>query len=313
MTAGQDNNSGNAPPILLAHVACSGGSLIFRELCKRFGLWGISEVSPFASPPRRPFYPYDPESLLFLNNHLSQDDFNDIFLKRLEHCWHACSRATRRLLIREHTHSLFFQPQGIQLNDGFSWIHQQSQQTFGVACPILFSVRDPVDSWLGLNHSFPHLVQYSFDEYCNRYHEMLDQLDSLREQEQVDFLQFKYESFVNAPDPVIESIGQFLEMKLAPATVGPDIRATGNSGRQSAQIRRRPRRSFSRSFLDQALASEAYSRLAKRLDYPHFGDQINWGTRIGATINSIRKAGFRAVYHLARSGIQVIKQRRVAN
>jgi len=310
----QDNELAHVTPILLLHVACSGGSIIFRTLCERFPVWGISEVSPLADRPERPFYPYDPETLLWMNGHFSQMQFELLFKERLARCWQTTRKKGQSLLVREHTHSLFFQPTGIQLDAGFSWIANHKEDIFEQPCSILFSVRDPVDSWLGLNHSFPHIARYSFDEYCRRYNVMLDRLAEATASHKETFLQFKYEDLIQSVDAVLQNISNFVKL---PVLMNPSqdirIKATGNSGRQSAQLGMRPRRAFSAAFLNAAEQSSEYARLAERLEYRHCCAGLGWKDHVIAHWHSVRKIIYQCARRIALTSMQSAKKKRVAD
>ena len=301
-------------PVLLCHVACSGGSVIFRTLCQRFDLWGLSEVSQFFRfrDGKKPFSPYDPQALLYFNDWLDDNELEEEFKARIARSFELATRKQKRLLIREHTHSLFFQ-QDIQMKeDGYSWILNRSEELFGQSCKTIFTFRDPVDSWLGMQHSFPHNNSYSFDEYCRRYNRVYDFVERQSQESPEKISLFKYEDFVTDTDSVIQNVSSTLGLDLGQNSE-PQIVSTGNSGRQSNKIGKRSRRSYSIEFLNSAVNSPEYARLVERLDYDNCATTVDASTRAKARFNSVRKKVLNKVLGMGKAGQKFFKNMSVAD
>lgn len=296
-----------SPPLLMMHVACSGGSVIYRKLCEKMNLWGVSEVSTFAGRPDRNFSPQDPLFQLKLNGHLTGDEFLEIFDRRLCECAQRAEQQGHHLLIREHTHSLLFQDQ-IQFRDG-SWIAGNSALTKSPGLHLLLTVRDPIDSWLGFQNEFGHLVQYDFDEYCQRYLLLLDGFDQMTG---ITRTLIRYEHFVTNFDDVLVELAEKWKWPVQSSPTSAVV-ASGNSGRQSNTLALRPRRSFSHGLVQAAKKSDAYHQLIRRLDYDNFYDSMSPTQLLATRFNSIRKKSYRSLVEFAKWGKSQIKKRSVAD
>lgn len=252
-------------------------------------MWGLSEVSPFSQVKRSQFLPYDPVQLMFLNGWIDHDEMTSHFKERMRACLNYSREHSKPLLIREHTHPLFFEERPVYQGDHFSWFFEQQRYLFDTPPAFIVTVRDPVDSWLGLRASFPRKAPYDFDDYCRRYQWFVEAYERLREQIP-DFGFFRYEDFIHDPDAVydqVESTAGLTRLQNDPA---PSlINSSGNSGRQSDSLGKRSRRPFSLEFLKTAEASVHYRELAQALGYPHCCDAVGLNTRVRASLNSVRK------------------------
>ena len=287
-------NDNSLAPIIINHAACSGGSVIFRTIAKRLQLCGISEISHVLRPPGKvSFYPLDPEYLLYLNAGLDSQEFLEVFSDRVSSCYRRSAAKGHRLLLREHTHSMWFLATSSPPdNSGYSWIVDRQDELFHVPCPSLISTRDPVDSWLGLCASFPHLAAYSFDEYCQRYNRWLDKTEEYKKKYPNSILQFKYEDFIDDVETTLQEIAEFTGQPLGAGGAESEnavVVSTGNSGRSTSSLSRRPRRKFSIGFLNAAEASAEYAKLCERLGYPHCAANLTTKDRFQARLNSVTK------------------------
>lgn len=254
--------------IILCHAACTGGSLIFRHLVDAFGLMGISEISHATIPKRDTYLSLDPEAQLFSQGILSSLKFEESFFKRILSCEEIVKNCQKDLLIREHSHRYFFNPlYDIAEFKSVSWIHDSFIKHEKKAPLCIVSIRDPIDSWLGLRASFPNECPPTFDDYCKKYIKFIQAVES------TSFIHvIKYEDFVNDHLEVIEKIGKFINQKPSNYQSG-NVRAisSGNSGRQSGEINVRPRRPFTTRLVNEICCSYHYGKLCEMLDYPCLG------------------------------------------
>lgn len=257
-------NLSRKEPAIICHPACSGGTVIYRELLKRLGMWGVSEVSHACIPQPGEHVWLDPETQLFAQRKLSLAEFSKIFFDRIRSTERLAAQAEQRLLIREHSHRYFFNPlvDGIDL-ESVSWVVDQYRLNDDRFIKTLVSVRDPIDCWLGLRHSFPRERPRQFDAYCQRYLDFVKAADRT-----TDCLLFKYEDFVSSPDSTTDEISAFLNLSPLPAPSATSVHASGNSGRSGEALSLRRRRAYTNQLVHQADRSRAYQELIERLDYP---------------------------------------------
>jgi len=288
-------NRDKKTPIVLGHAACTGGSLIYRIIVATFDLLGLNEVGIPRVSAINQFHPGDPEYQLFAQEKISAFDFSEIVFNRVTACE---QRSETRLLVREHSHSFFFNtPDPAIVPSGGAWFSDLYQQRYSVQLPCLVSVRNPVDSWLGFRRNFPHQSPVEFDEYCRLYCEYLQKIDT-QNAELGCFLVFKYEDLIDEPQRVIDQIADHIGEARKPADlslVGKRL-GSGNSGRVSTELVQRSRRPFSRKFVNEAEQSVHYSNLCARLGYPKISDEI---TLVG---------GLRADYYSLVSGLSSLSK-----
>jgi hypothetical protein len=293
-------------PIALCHPACSGGSIIYRYLVSTFGWWGISEVGHQWLNRLDLFQPVDPELQLIMNGYLPESKLEDTLWERIERC-HVLAQSHRtRLLVREHTHQYHFDDQPPRTG-ACSWFAERWESEHHARIPILVSVRDPVDCWLGMQYSFPDLVKYDFAEYCRRYERWLNIIDE-QSTSAANIHMFRYEDFVQDPAKSVEQIAEFVGVKPRQSTgseVG-QVKASGNSGRQSHVIKPRPRRSFSLGLVKSARATPEYAALCQRLNYPHIAEDYPVASTYVATVQQFC---FSAVRPMITGLVPVVRRR----
>ncbi len=253
----------DSSPIILCHAACTGGSLIYRLLVSAFSFIGISEVSHVFDFSPRKFMPYDPEWQFYVQNIIENDKFSNIFFDRICHCNDIASTLGKKLLIREHSHSYFFNPILNEL-ENISWISSRYQQRYGKSLLCLLSVRDPIDSWLGLRHSFPKEKPVDFDAYCSRYLKFMDMAEKTK-----NIYIFKYEDMIQDVKGILSNISEKICCQLQHIDIEQNgsIASSGNSGRQGIKLVHRPRRPFTTHLVDVATNSKNYEELCARLGY----------------------------------------------
>lgn len=253
-------------PIVLCHPACSGGSWIYTVLCTHFDLIGLSEKSHAFNYPKDVFLPTDPEYSLKLAQIISSEVFGDIFIDRIRNCMRICNSYDKTLLIREHTHSYFFQNDEIAISHP-SWIALRLHEKYQIPARCILTFRDPIDSWLGLQRSFPELAGGTFEQYCRNY---LVFLQNAKASEIAGTaLIVKYEEFVENPEKALERVANYLSMTLTEgrSQASFEVVSSGNSGRQSDVIKIRKRRQFDYRLYNQAKKSESYKQIIEILMY----------------------------------------------
>jgi len=266
-------------PIILCHAACTGGSLIYRLLVSAFGFVGISEISHARRPDPKEYLPLDPEAQLLSQGIISPAEFDIIFIQRIYNCDQIVRERGKTLLVREHSHRYFFDPQQDDIAvDSVSWINDAYRKERGESLCCLVSVRNPIDSWLGLRNSFPDESPLTFDQYCEKY---LNFIDRIEQTERVHL--FKYEAFVHDPRATLEEIGKRIGHTCSNFDLGKSahVASSGNSGRQGAEITARPRRPFTMHLVRSAEASGHYRKLCDRLGYPCLNDELGFQQRRG--------------------------------
>ena len=286
------NTNESLLPIVLGHAACTGGSLIYRVLLSTFKLRGLNEigVAPVINP--NMYNPWDPEFQLLAQKAITASEFSNILFERIDACNHRVAQQRQRLLLREHTHSFYFNPISAEVvPEGGSWWMDCYRQQRGIELKGLVSVRNPIDSWLGFRRNFPTQLPQNFDAYCTLYNEYLDKIDQ-QNQESPRFHMFRYEDFIKEPQVVVDKIASHIGEQDTQAdfsTVGKRL-GSGNSGRLSNELKQRARRPFSMSFLQQTIKSEAYSRLCERLGYEKLETEVNFSTKVKASYFSLVRA-----------------------
>jgi hypothetical protein len=284
----------NLDPVILCHPACSGGSLIYRIIVSQFEMAGISEVTHCHQLPAETFIPTDPLHSLLVAGVIDQDTFAEIFLTRIQRAIDICKQQNRKLLIREHTHSYFFNPKSENIRPALpSWIGEQLQKRRGEDLKCIVTIRDPVDSWLGLVANFPSVAPPSFDQYSAYYLEFIETFRRNRNRNPLMLL--RYEDLIDDPVRELRQVADFLDIPFD-GHVAMDrnrVHSSGNSGRQSDKLERRPRRPFDIDLLRQLELSESYSELVKLLGYDNFGESVSSAERLAARLDPIeQKARF---------------------
>jgi len=296
-------------PVVLGHAACTGGSLIYRILTSTFGFSSLSEVGVARVSSQQHYSPWDPELQLFARNDISAKEFGDIIFDRILACQKIATKKQQRVLVREHTHSFYFNPTAPEiLPTGGSWFTDLYREKFGDLVPGIVSVRDPIDSWLGFRRTFATQLPDQFDEYCRVYNRYLDKIDA-QNNERKQFLIFKYEDFLTEPqrhlDMIADHIGQ-PRKEVDLSSVGK-LFGSGNSGRVSNDLQKRDRRPFSHRLYKEAENSREYLQLCKRLDYPLVFEDVSTSDRIRAyAFTCIAKCSW--VFKLAESFARRHKQ-----
>lgn len=277
-------------PIILCHVACSGGSMIYRMLIANFGLVGISEVSHRVHHGEHLFIPTDPEYALLEGGEIFDTEFENIFFDRIQHCNEICQKNNKPLIIREHTHSnYFFDSPHSAIPNNPSWIAGQYKKRLDKKVKCIVSVRDPIDSWLGLFANFNDSTPKDFHEYCAKYERFIRSF--FENYDKKNMLLIKYEDIVDDQVEQLKRIAKFIDASFNGKAVNDwsQIPSTGNSGRQSKSVQKRVRRPFGIQLVQAADTSESYSYLVERLGYEHLRDSVSIEVKLRAYYVSVRK------------------------
>ena len=284
----------NLDPVILCHPACSGGSLIYRMIVSQFELSGISEITHCHQLPAEAFTPTDPLHSLLVAGIIDQDAFAEVFLTRIQRAIDICKQQNRKLLIREHTHSYFFNPKSENIRPAQpSWIGEQLQKRYGEEVKCIVTTRDPVDSWLGLVANFPIVAPPNIDQYSAYYLEFIETFRRNRDRHPLMLL--RYEDLIDDPVRELCRVADFLDIPFDGhmAMDRKIVPSSGNSGRQSDKLEKRPRRPFDIDLIHQLQHSEPYSDLVKLLEYDHFGESASSAERFAARLFPIElKARF---------------------
>lgn len=283
-------------PILLCHPACSGGSLIYRHLAAATGCVSVHEVGHRWLPRVEDFRPLDPESQLACLGRLSPEEFADIYWSRLLNANAIAQRSGSRLLVREHTHQYYFD-NAEPIDSAISWLRQEYEQRLGVTPPTVVSYRDPVDCWLGMKASFPNLVSYTFDTYCERYLQWVTPaIEAARTSSQHVSL-LKYEDFCADAVSAVRRSATALGIEAAADYQPAGIPSSGNSGRRNdATVAMRARRPYTLNLVSEAAASESYAKLCGLLGYRHLSEDSTLQPRL----RSVVRAGARSMRAMAK-------------
>lgn len=276
-------------PIILCHVACSGGSMIYRMLIASFGLVGISEISHRVPQGKLVFIPTDPEYALLEGGEILESEFENIFFDRVQHSNEICQKNNKPLLIREHIHSnFFFDSPDSTIPNNPSWIADQYDKRLGKKIKCIVTVRDPIDSWLGLSANFYDSAPKDFQEYCAKYERFIRSF--LKNYDQNFMLLIKYEDIIDDQVEQLECIAEFIGVSFNRKATNDwsHIPSTGNSGRQSNTVQKRTRRPFGIQLIQAAETSESYGYLVEQLGYKHLRDSVSIEVKIRAYCVSVR-------------------------
>lgn len=278
-------------PIILCHVACSGGSMIYRMILANFNLVGISEISHRFPFKKEAFIPTDPEYALLNGGEITDEEFQRVFFDRVLRSAEICKQKKKILLIREHSQSyFFFNSTESSIPEHPSWIAGQYLQRLNKRIKCIVTVRDPVDSWLGLLANFPGAVSADFQEYCSKYEWFVKSLRNNYDSDSI--LLIRYEDIIDNEVKQLHRIAKFLGIPFDGNTVDDwsQIASTGNSGRQGSSLQKRARRPFGTGLIREASLSKSYQFLIQELGYANLGDSVSTKVKIRAKYIDIRKS-----------------------
>jgi hypothetical protein len=251
------------PVRTLHHFACTGGTLISKCVAAMPNTQLLSEVDPLSTllldPRGEPRMTPTDLSLLMRQSTRGVSDrlLVEMFLQNLELIHAETTRVGQRLVLRDHTHSLYCHGPRIPDRPGLRAI---VASRFPVVSAV--TVRHPLDSYLALTAL--GWISYSplgLDEYCRRYLVFLA--------DHADLPVLRYEDFLAAPESWVgELCGHLLLPYSADfASLFDAFRLTGDSGRGGREIASRPRREVGEGVAREAGESANYRRLLEKLRY----------------------------------------------
>ncbi len=300
-------------PVILCHAACTGGSMIYRLMVSTFGFSGLAEIG-HGRRTTFGFSPLDPEAQMFSLGQIDHQEFGSILAGRLINANKLANQNGKRLLVREHTHSYFFNPDVPEvIPKGPSWIADRFEQEIGDKPHVVVTVRDPVDSWLGLRRHFNHLKPDRFEDYCQIYNQFFDRVEDWQKLGNPVHV-FKYEDCVVDPETTMSELARFLKLEYTGLDVSAafNTASSGNSGRQSASLSLRKRRPFTMKLVNATRDNAEYNKLCSRLGYEPFHSSLTAAGRRSAMfysmlsplgkIGSMAEKPGRWIYSLIKSG-----------
>lgn len=245
------------------HFACTGGTLISKAIGALPNTVLLSEIDPLSTQhlqqPRRPFFPTDILADLHYNPRISDTSLVvETFLAGVTHMAESLRIRGLHLALRDHAHSHFCSD--VAPTDRQT-LHEILSGTGYVRA--LVTVRHPLDSFLSLSsHNWRHFSPFTLTEYCLRYEQFLNRHEGLPISH--------YEDFVADPKRSLEEISQILDLPFNPSALDSiDLMAfSGDSGRKSRRIKKRPRRDIPDDIAEQIVENSTYDTLCARLGYP---------------------------------------------
>ena len=245
------------------HFACTGGTLFSKCIASMPNTMVLNEVNPFyRSMPKRAGVGFTPTDLISLV-HQSGEDLDTevirtVFMTGLAAIQKENWRTGRSLVIRDHTHSQYLTKNS---QSGHETTLGILKTRFRVLS--LVTVRDPIDSFLSLKRNgwSTHFQPSTFDEYCARYLKFLSDYQ--------DVPTIRYEDFISHPKRTMREICAILKLDYNDKfqNLFSSFRFSGDSGRISSEISKRPRLEMSEEFLQMVSASDKYIELANLNGY----------------------------------------------
>lgn len=234
---------------VIQHFACSGGTIISKCLRSMPNAFLLSELHPTTRlhlVDQPPYSPRDIASQALYGDLPGIDDVNTrAFISQLldtnEHVYNFGGD----LVIRDHTHADFCVGDVTENGSALFKIIPDSVLTLRVA-----TIRNPIDAYLSLkSNGWIHFSPSHFDEYCRRFLKFLESYDNNNI--------FKYESFVSDPCGFMKAVCCALDIAYSDIFLEcfKFYRVSGDSGRSSDVIEKRPRRPLSNEYLKEIESS----------------------------------------------------------
>jgi hypothetical protein len=259
---------GTEPLRLVHHLACTGGTIISKCLAAMPNVVLLSEVNPASDVPSISKLGFAPTNMIQLARQGKVPQFEELRIKlfraEVDELMKHTRRLGSRLVLRVHSHSDFMvgdsrsQPNSVK---------KALDKTHAVKSVV--TVRHPVDAFVSLSQkNWLHFAPTTFDEYCRRYLAFL-------EHNAGDPL-FKYEDFVYDPKREIKGICDALELVYNEDFLDliELVKLTGDSGRSSDQVARRPRRPIDDALAAEIRGSANYATICEKLNYdPSISDE----------------------------------------
>ncbi|APZ55188.1 hypothetical protein [Salipiger abyssi] len=250
----------HSPVRTIHHFACSGGTVVSKCIAVCGDSFFLSEVNPLAPYNDIKFAPLDLLSQLQAQyRNMTKQYRMEFFGDQMRLLARISDQAKRPICLRDHTHSSFFRPGGVHESELLEALKVLGYDTLSVA-----TVRHPVDAFAAmLKNKWAGGIQNSFEIYCTKLMAFLDYC----ERREVGL--WRYEDFCLKP---AETLGQICERLALPFNENfledfQNIKLSGDSGRRSADIHLRTRRSIAPDLAAEAADSELYHTVCSRLGY----------------------------------------------
>ena len=255
-----------APPLhirTIHHFSCTGGTMLAKCIASMANTVVLNEVDPLSAIPFRGdldrFNPTDLVALMHQSGSPPEPDLvARLFGNSIEQVASTLNQTGKTLVLRDHTHGHFLYGAGRDNRYTLKRILENAD----LPLLSLITVRHPVRSYQSMVKMGwdGHLTPNTFDEYCQRYLSFLEAYSG------VPVVQ--YESFVAAPNDVMQTICGHLELDYFPGfqEVFDSFKFSGDSGRTSGTIEPRPNSPIDDAIREQ-LNCSSYRELVKKLNY----------------------------------------------
>lgn len=255
---------GPEPVRSLHNFACTGGTLIAKCVALMPNVTLLSEIDPLSDlmlPKKNARIPFAPSDIIYAARTALRPVDEDIIEKMFDDALSTlhrelCSRG-RHLVLRDHAHSQFCTETDF---DSRPTLREQLLRHHPVRS--VLTVRHPLDSYLSLQaNGWMHFTPATLQDYCRRYLAFLDRYG--------DLSLFLYEDFTDDPEPVLQQICTKLDLAYVPGSADllSAVTMSGDSGRKSNRIGKRPRRDVPEDLQAEAAESSNYADLCRRLGY----------------------------------------------
>jgi hypothetical protein len=257
--------------LLVTQVPCSAGTFITRYLAELLCAQAlVPETNPWASASigRNAFSPLFPSAPLVKTGVLSQAESIQCYESSILRLLLALERKGVELLVlRDHMFSEWF----ADLRPASPFWPEFLNRT-GYNYKVLFTARNPFDSYLGLCSSFPGVARrLTLDQYSSCYLRAINGYETACP----DLLKLTIEQLAESvasgsKHSVLSELMHWSDR--APTAMIPTVdpqkwQTSGASGRKATRPQLMPRRAFTNQLRRQALSSQAFSELQQRLGY----------------------------------------------
>ncbi len=246
----------------IQHLSCTGGTLFTKCIAAQPKVVLLNEIDPYSSmsskPNERAFNPRDIMANLQQGYSTIADEIvEENFVEQVQTLVRQLQSDHSILVLREHSHGAYLVGSEPRKKRSFRPLLAER-----FLLRSILTVRDPIDSYLGLlNSKWVNFSPSTFDEYCKRYLQFI--LDNC------DIRLFRYEDFVRDSPVVMKQICRELDLEFSSnfATQFGKYSFSGDSGRTGHIIVPRERRAYTDGFADEVNQSSNYRDLADKLGY----------------------------------------------
>lgn len=246
---------------LIHHFACSGGTLFSKCLAAQPNVFVLSEVHPFSTLHLREKAQYLPSDTTtqarYSNFPLVEQLASKLFLSNIQLTEQHVSSLGGALVLRVHNHADYCVGAQAQQIERVSALLAEHFELLQVV-----TVRDPIDAYRSLQENgWLHFDPNTFEEYCQRFLNFLNDLQ--------DIPLFRYEDFTQQPEDVMQQITGVLALGYDASFMDSYelFNLSGDSGRSSGTISPRSRKAISEDLQKQIEQSATYRKIAQQLNY----------------------------------------------